>query len=142
MPFLEFMRSATSRLRARFGSKFCGSQALTARSQYISPSNGFSIPHMYRCSVDLGSAGSPKPLPKRSLEAMRAEAASILFEKTESPSPYSTMSDHNVGGAEWWPAAKVDVFRVRALLSPGPRSISYHQLGGKFVLKYEESRQY
>ena len=83
---------------------------------------------MYRCSVDLGSAGSPKPLPKRSLEAMRAEAASILFEKTKSPSPCITMSDHNVGGAEWWPAAKVDVFRVQVSLSPGPQSISYHVL--------------
>jgi hypothetical protein len=84
-PFLEFMRSATSRLRARFGSTFCGSQALSKGNQHIAPPDRYSVLHMYRCSVDFGSAGSPKPLPKRSLEAMRAEAASILLEKTVSP---------------------------------------------------------
>jgi len=56
---------------------------------------------MYRCSVDFGSAGSPKPPPKRSLEAIRAEAASILLEKTVSPPPSClAIKSPNVGGAE------------------------------------------
>ena len=70
---------------------------------------------MYRCSVDLGSAGSPKLLPKRSLEAMRAEAASILLEKTVLPwsclAIKSQMSEGLSGGLR----VKVDVPRVQAL---------------------------
>jgi hypothetical protein len=70
---------------------------------------------MYRCSVDLGSAGSPKPLPKRSLEAMRAEAASMLLKKTDLPSLCCAILWSSVGGVKRWPAAKIDVSRVQAL---------------------------
>jgi hypothetical protein len=69
---------------------------------------------MYRCSVDLGSAGSPKLLPKRSLEAMRAEAASILLKKTDLPSSCRAILgqvSEGLNGGLW---AKIDVPRVQA----------------------------
>src|SRR5437764_14572258 len=83
LPFFEFTRSATSKLRPKFGSKFCGSQALSEKLVSTQPENRLQISHMYRCSVD---CGSPKLPPKRSLEAMRAEAASMPQEGTDQPS--------------------------------------------------------
>jgi hypothetical protein len=115
-PFLEFMRSATSRLRARFGSKYCGSQALSKGNQYISHPGCYSVLHMYRCSVDFGSAGSPKLPPKRSLEAMRAEAASILLERTVSPPPCLAIKSQMSEGLSGGLRATVDV-------SGGPSTI-------------------
>jgi hypothetical protein len=64
---------------------------------------------MYRCSVDFGSAGSPKPPPKRSLEAMRAEAASILLEKTVSPSSCRAIKSQMLEGLSGGLRATVDV---------------------------------
>jgi len=79
LPFFELIKSAISRSRARFGSKFWGSHALSNewRSERSVLITGICTQHirMYRCKVD--GPGSPIA-PNRSLAAMRADAASIL----------------------------------------------------------------
>ncbi len=81
LPFFELIKSAISRFSARFGSKFCGSQALTGRMRSTSdthPTTGACVfVRIYRWSGVV--AGSPKP-PKRS-RAARADAASRLTDE-------------------------------------------------------------
>jgi hypothetical protein len=82
VPFFALIRSAISRFRARFGSKFCGSQACTtSRVSFMRSAErhkrlaAVGYAHIYRWSGVV--TGSPKP-PKRSLAAIRADAASRM----------------------------------------------------------------
>ena len=79
-PFFELTKSATSRLTARFGSIFCGSQALSDVSQRkIARSERAMDEQIYRCSTLLAvSFKTPNRSRARYPPAYLAEAASII----------------------------------------------------------------